>query len=912
MMLRSIVKIFSAASLLLLLTLKDAVNAEFPPDFDDKQVKSISLLTDFVFLPDGQMLISEKNGKIHVMEDPLSLNSGTRTVANLEGVICTNGERGVNSMLVDPDFNTNRYVYVYYTWNKNDFCGTDSDQAPVNRLSRFVLSDDFSFGSEQHLLQTDPVIKQYHNAGGIVWGSDNNIWLVTGDGGEREHNYYTAAGQRLDNLRAKLIRITPDGDIPSDNPFQGADSVRCNDTGMAETGKECQEIFALGLRNPWSMSMDPKVTDGTRLLINDVGGSAWEEINEAGSGFAKANYGFPVREGPCKLAKTTDCDNQDAEFTSPFYYYIHRPNPDPDLKDEGAGTAGDFLPPDSGWPAEFDGSYFYADFVFNSIYRLIETDRSDCKSCDPPTSRFDAESFYEAPRITRIHFGPDSDGKKALYYISHGGDGFGPGIRKIFFTGTANRLPVANIDASTTYGALPLSVTFDGTGSIDLDGDELSYEWDLDGDGTIDSTSSTASFTFETAGIFTGTLTVTDGKGGSSTETVRIDAGNTPPVLQITMPSEDAIFSVGDIMTLVGSATDAEEGDMPDSALEWYVDKHHADHTHPYLAWTSGNNIPIDPAPIPEDFMAATNSFLRVYLKVADSTGLSATVSRDIQPNKVTMDFTSEPSGMTLILDGFEVTTPYTGVSWDKHEMKLVAPDQGLMVFQSWSDGASQSHNVPVTAGGASFHAVFRELQLNHIMSSTSPGITSEDEPVAIEGLDGITLEQRATGKLMIMDTVKATMIWESFPDTGTNDTETLYRTYLQNDGNFITKRVADDIVVWKSQNEGGEVDSDCGTTYLAIEAAAQILGIFCGPADTTSGSLWTTESGQVLDPTDSPIAVPATMEPTTAQESTNDSDPTSAPGPTGPTAGEADSAAAKMPTCLVLMIAFGGLMAAL
>ncbi|CAJ1966121.1 unnamed protein product [Cylindrotheca closterium] len=896
-MFRLIVKIFSVSSLLLLVSLKDA-SAALPPNFDEKLVKSLSLLTDFVFLPDGQMLISEKNGKIHVMENPLSLDSGIRTVMNLEGVICNNGERGVNSMLVDPNFNSNRYVYVYYTWNKNNFCGTDSDQAPVNRLSRFTLANDFSFGSEKHLVQTDPVVKQYHNAGGIVWGNDGNIWLVTGDGGEREHNFYTAAGQRPDNLRAKLIRITPSGGIPSDNPFRGSNSARCNDTGMTSEGKECQEIYALGLRNPWSMSSDPYVTDKVRLLINDVGGSAWEEVNEAGSDHRAANYGFPVREGPCKLAKTTDCDNQDAEFTSPYYYYIHRTNPDPEKKDEGAGTAGDFLPPNSGWPAEFNGSYFYADFVFNEIYRLVENGGSDCKSCNPPTSRFDAVPFFQVPRITRIHFGPDDNGKKAMYYISHGGDGFSPGIRKIFYAGSANRVPVAKIDANPTFGALPLTVTFDGSSSTDPDGDSLSYEWDLNGNGNVDSTSSSTTFTFENAGMYTGTLTVKDGNGGTSTQTIRIDAGNVPPVPRITMPLDDTLFSVGDVLTLVGSATDEQEGALPDSALEWYVDKYHADHTHPYLAWTSGNNIAIDPAPIPEDFMAATNSFLRIYLKVADSTGLSATVTRDIYPNKVTMDFTSEPSGMTLILDGYEVTTPYTGVSWDKHTLKLEAPDQGLMVFDSWSDAADRVHNIPVGGDvGSSFRAIFRELQLNTILTSASSGITSEDGPVAIDGLNGLTIEQLSNGKLMIMNTINSSMIWESNPSSVTEST---YRTFLQSDGNFITRRTTDDAVVWKSQSEGGKVDSSCGSAFLAIEATAQILGVYCGAEDNSSGSLWSIETGPVLAATGAPTLATPTMEPTietslpTRMPTGVGADPTAAPAvPMEPTTDVADPTAA-------------------
>ena len=143
-----------------------------PDNFDDKEVKSLSMPTDFAFLPGGQMLVSTKDGKIHIMQNPLDLNSGITEVLNIEDRICTNGERGVNSILVDPDFDSNRFVYVYYTWNVNNYCGTDTSDTPVNRLSRYRLNDDFKFDedSEIKLFQTDPVIKQYHNGGGTCVG----------------------------------------------------------------------------------------------------------------------------------------------------------------------------------------------------------------------------------------------------------------------------------------------------------------------------------------------------------------------------------------------------------------------------------------------------------------------------------------------------------------------------------------------------------------------------------------------------------------------------------------------------------------------------------------------------------------------------------------------------------------------
>jgi glucose/arabinose dehydrogenase len=94
-------------------------------------------------------------------------------------------------------------------------------------------------------------------------------------------------------MLGKILRITRDGAIPASNPFQGANSGRCNVTGITTVGNWCQETFASGLRNPFRISFDPNAA-ATRFFINDVGQNTWEEIDE---GLAGADYGWNVREG---------------------------------------------------------------------------------------------------------------------------------------------------------------------------------------------------------------------------------------------------------------------------------------------------------------------------------------------------------------------------------------------------------------------------------------------------------------------------------------------------------------------------------------------------------------------------------------------------------------------------------------
>src|SRR5215210_8872857 len=97
-------------------------------------------------------------------------------------------------------------------------------------------------------------------------------------------------------LLGKVLRITRDGNIPADNPYQGTDSARCgikDANGRTSPGNYCQETFASGLRNPFRFAFDPDAS-GTRFFIGDVGANNWEEIDDGKVG---ADYGWNRCEG---------------------------------------------------------------------------------------------------------------------------------------------------------------------------------------------------------------------------------------------------------------------------------------------------------------------------------------------------------------------------------------------------------------------------------------------------------------------------------------------------------------------------------------------------------------------------------------------------------------------------------------
>jgi PKD repeat protein len=179
--------------------------------------------------------------------------------------------------------------------------------------------------------------------------------------------------------------------------------------------------------------------------------------------------------------------------------------------------------------------------------------------------------------------------------------------------------------ANPTTGAAPLTVAFDGTESSDPEGNPLSYAWDLDGDRVYDdSTAAKPSYTYDTSGSYTASLRVTDSQGASDTDSVTISVGNTPPTAVINTPPAGTTWKVGDVINFSGSATDAQDGNLPASALTWQLIMHHCPstcHTHlvqEFKGVASGSfSAPDHEYP----------SYLELTLTATDSDGLTDTES---------------------------------------------------------------------------------------------------------------------------------------------------------------------------------------------------------------------------------------------------------------------------------------------
>lgn len=670
---------------LTLLSSNGAISAP-PANFTDVSVVTgLGAPTDIAFLPNGRMLITTQGGTLYS-----ATTAGTKNVAYSVPAICSDFERGLLGVAVDPSFNSNSYVYLFYTFNKNNSCAANSSSSPVNRVSRFTYnssSNTLSGGSETVLVDNMPSPNGNHNAGDLGFGKDGFLYISIGDGGCDLSNSSLCAGQntnarKTNILTGKILRVTRDGGIPAGNPFTGSDSGVCAVNGRT-TATYCRETYAWGLRNPFRFAFDPNASE-TKVYVNDVGQGTWEEIDNLVAG---ADYGWNVREGGCANGSTTNCGAPPSGMTNPIYAYQHGSC--------NSITSGAFVP-NGIWPSQYNGAYLFSDYTCGLTWQLTGSSGS-----------FSRTQFASGAGVISMAFGP-SGSTQALYYTTYDGGGL---VRKIEYTGQANRPPVARATADKTAGAAPLTVTFDGSDSTDPDGDTLTYDWNF-GDGSTHGTGVSPQHTYTTDATRTVTLTVSDGKGGTDTETLTITVGNTQPSATIVSPASGALFNVGQTITLQGTGTDAEDGTIPDEDMTWNVILHHDTHTHPFVTNETGNNVQFT-APAPEDLAAAANSYLEIQLTVTDSEGLSRTVTRNFQPRKVNLTFNTVPAGLMLTVEERTLTGPTTVTSWAGWQIQVEAPSPQTLsgqtyTFGSWSDSGAAAHTITTPSSTQTYTATFQ------------------------------------------------------------------------------------------------------------------------------------------------------------------------------------------------------------
>ncbi len=288
--------------------------------FQENFVTGLDQPTDLRFAPDGRIFITEKTGKVRIVENNVLLQQPFYEVLTQ-----TPYERGLDGIVLDPDFDQNGYVYLYYTLPFEN----------RNRVIRVTAVGNTALpGSEVELIRLDELYAAFHNGGSMVFDTTGCLIIGVGDG----TGWFIAQNNQV--LMGKMLRINRDGSIPADNPFYNQFQ-----------GRE-RAIAAYGIRNPYTM--DISRTTG-RILFNDVGNELFEEINEY---HPQANYGWGLVEGMLGSGIPPD-----SNYMDPVHAYDHQ---------FGCAVVGAafYEPLVSVFPPEYFGKYFFIEYCKGLVMYL--------------------------------------------------------------------------------------------------------------------------------------------------------------------------------------------------------------------------------------------------------------------------------------------------------------------------------------------------------------------------------------------------------------------------------------------------------------------------------------------------------------------------------------------------------------
>jgi glucose/arabinose dehydrogenase len=628
--------------------------ATLPTGFAETQVATgLAAPTAMSFSPDGRLFVTEQGGRLRVIKNGALLATPFLTVG-----VDAAGERGLLGIAFDPNFAFNQFVYVYYT----------TASAPIhNRVSRFTaMGDAAAPGSEVVILELENLSSATnHNGGALHFGPDGTLFVAVGD------NANGANAQTLGNRLGKVLRLHPDGAIPTSNPFFNT-----------ATGAN-RAIWALGLRNPYTFAFQP----GTgQMFINDVGQNTWEEIN---AGVAGSNYGWPDTEGA-----TTD-----PRFRTPIFSYGHGTSSTTGC----AISGGSFYNPTTlRFPSDYTGDYFFADYCSGWIRKL-----------DPANGN--TVTGFATGIASPVDLAVASDG--SLYYLARGSGG---AVFRVAYT--ASQAPTITTHPSSQTVSAGGSATF----TVAASGTPpLSYQWQRNGvdipGATAASYTLTSVTTSDNGARFRARVSNASGTAVSNEATLTVTS-NQPPVATISQPVAGSLYSAGQTVSYAGSGSDAEDGSLSASAFTWQIDFHHATHVHPFVAPTSGaTSGSFVPSAVGH---TESDVWYRIRLTVRDSGGLTTTVFRDVQPRTVQLTFATSPAGLSLRLDGQPRATPLTVTGVVGVQRTLEAPSPQTVggktyVFVSWSDGGGSSHTISTPASSTTYTATFRKQRGRPLRSGT-------------------------------------------------------------------------------------------------------------------------------------------------------------------------------------------------
>jgi glucose/arabinose dehydrogenase len=323
----------------------------------------------------GRLFVVAQDGRIWVVDASGTVRSNP--MVDLGDRLTSGGEQGLLGLALHPGFASNPLAFVNYTNKDGDsvIASLTIDPNDKNRLDPNSL--------QQILFLDQPFAN--HNGGDLLFGPDGYLYAFFGDGGSGGDPQ--GNGQNSEALLGKVLRLDidhPSGDLPysapAGNPFLG--------------GAGRDEIWLLGMRNPWRASFDRATGD---LWIGDVGQSAWEEVDVARAGVGGLNFGWNRMEGNHCYAPGAACSTDN--LTIPVTEYSH---------DLGCTIIGGYVYRGSKYPA-LAGAYLFADYCSGRIFAI-----------DPSTDTFRAPIEVGNGGTGISSFGEDAAGE--LYVTNLDGD----------------------------------------------------------------------------------------------------------------------------------------------------------------------------------------------------------------------------------------------------------------------------------------------------------------------------------------------------------------------------------------------------------------------------------------------------------------------------------------------------------
>ncbi|MGE3272234.1 MAG: PQQ-dependent sugar dehydrogenase [Chloroflexota bacterium] len=687
-----------------------------PSFVDESMAGGLVFPTGFAFLPSGnRMLVLEKQGLVRLIENGV-LNP--TPVLDIQSSVNNYHDRGLLGIVLHPNFGSNGYFYLFFTYEHDSANRTGKK---TNRVVRYTMSGNTASPASAVIIlgsvQGDgcpagpsdclPGDEASHDGGSLRFDSDGNLWVSTGDAASFGYvDELALRSQDLNSFAGKILRVTASGQGVSGNPWW---------TGNAADPRS--KIWARGFRNPFRIILKP----GTNMpFVGDVGWAEREEIDVVPAG---TNAGWPCYEGSEQQAGYQDypvCVSLYADGPSAVRTPLIEWNHD---AGQAAALAGAFYT-STVFPASYQNAMFYVDYArgWISSVRINAANELD-----------GVASTFAQNLGGPVQLEVAADG--SLWYLA-----IGPGeLRRIRFAGSYTPLscPTGQFRAEyfqnetlsdvPTFQQCEATIDHDWGGGPPVAGfgdDHFSVRWTgrfvfssdtydfsarsddgarvwVDGDLIIDDWPNGA------ANTVTGSKTLTAGEHTVVAEfwddccaaEMRVtwvgQHPNTAPVPTISQPSGNLKFKVGDVIQLQGSATDAQDGTIPSSSLRWDIVLKHCPnfgndcHDHPFETLTGATSQFIAPD-------HGDGSYFEIRLTATDSGGLTTTTTRQLNPKTVKITVNTTPPGTTVIYDGTSHTSPFTAttLAGSTHTIN-VSPASGYQ-FVSWSQGGAQQQNVMV------------------------------------------------------------------------------------------------------------------------------------------------------------------------------------------------------------------------